>query len=141
MTFNPSPKPQHSRDGDDFDHRAHREKAIDVAGKIACFSGRCAFCGRLGEISPHHIVHRSHANTTALVENLLPLCSICHSDAHHDEKRFRAWLEQLKPGLYEKLWLVAREIRAIKIDFAEIYESLLIQYHGMLVDSQKKESL
>lgn len=135
MTFNPSPKPRHSRDVDDFDHRAYREKAIDVAGKIACFAGRCAFCGRMGEIFPHHIIHRSYGNTCALADNLMPVCSICHSDIHHDEKRFKAWLEQLKPGHYQKMWEIARPVCCL--DFAEVYSELLTRYHSMLVEQQK----
>ena len=138
MNFTPVPKPQHSRDVDETYHRTWREKAIDVAGKIACFNGRCSFCGRLGEIFPHHIIHRSYGNTTAYPPNIIPLCSICHADCHHDEKRFKAWLEQLKPGLYQKLWEIARPVCTLRFD--EVYEDLLTVYHLMLVERQKEES-
>jgi hypothetical protein len=130
----PYPKQEYP---DDSDHRTYREKAIDVAGKIACLiaRGRCSFCGRICALTAHHIVHRSYSGTCALIENLLPLCEICHADCHRDEKRFKAWLEQLKPGHYQKMWEIARPVCTLV--FSDVYEALLIQYHSMLVEQQK----
>lgn len=140
MTFSPRPKPYPKQEyPDDSDHRTFHEKAISVAGKIACLiaRGRCSFCGRICALTAHHIVHRSYSGTCALIENLLPLCQICHYDAHHDEKRFKAWLEQLKPGHYQKMWELARPV--CRLDFAEVYSELLTRYHSMLVEQQEKE--
>jgi len=113
----------------------YRAKCVEIASKIVCWQSRyrCAMCGRLGneeEICCHHIVYRSFGNTTALLENLLPVCAICHSDIHHDEKRFKAWLEMSRPGLYEKLWAIAREF--CNIVWEDLYCSLLEQYKQLL---------
>src|SRR5574337_668063 len=75
----------------------YQEKAISVAGKIACLDGRCAKCGKLGAIVPHHIVHRKYGNTCALVDNLLPVCSDCHIKIHANETASKVWLEKGLP--------------------------------------------
>jgi len=115
----------------------YRAKAIALASKIACINGRCAMCGQPREVYPHHIIHRSFGNTTALIDNLFPVCAICHADIHRDEKRFKAWLEMSRPGLYEKLWSIAREF--CNIVWEDLYCSLLEQYKQLLLERQGNE--
>ena len=135
MTITPVPKPTSEHQ----EEESWRSKAMTIAGKIACFHGRCAMCGRLGMIFPHHIIHRTYGNTCALVENLIPLCAICHSDVHHDEARFKAWLEQRVPGLYDKLWDIARPV--CTLDFMTVYKELLERYYDMLKGMNDKNPI
>lgn len=126
----PCPKP--TRESTDY-----QAKSIEVAGKIACIDGRCAMCGKIGEIYPHHIVHRKYGNTCALVENLLPVCVPCHSTIHHNETAFKEWLEKRSPGLYDRLWQIARDI--CRLDWFEVYETLLGQYYKKLKEKAAEE--
>ncbi len=117
----------------------YQEKSISVAGKIACLDGKCAKCGKLGQIYGHHIIHRKYRNTCALVENLLPVCVFCHSEIHANELAFKAWLALKRPGLYDRLWEIAREI--CNLDWAEVYEKLLLEYKAKLEEKVKRDGL
>lgn len=136
-TFTPAPKPV--RDTTDY-----QAKAIEVAAKIATFDGRCGIPGcrhtrEIGwDIVAHHIIHRKYSNTCAVVENLFPVCVACHSRIHHDEQAFRAWLETVKPGLYDQLFEMARRIE--KVDFTDVYSDLLERLYEMLRARRERES-
>jgi len=135
-TFTPAPKPVR----DSIDYQA---KAIETAGKIATFDGQCAMPGcrhtRDGgfDIVPHHIIHRKYGNTCADPENLFPVCTGCHSKIHHDETAFKAWLETVKPGLYDRLWQKAREI--CWLDWIEVYAVLLERWYFMMKTKRDAE--
>lgn len=117
----------------------YKAKSIEVASKIVCLVGRCAMCGTPGEygksLAGHHIIHRRHGNTTALLINLLPVCPICHDAIHHDEDKFKAWLEYHFPGLYGQLWRIAQPV--CRLDFFEVYSGLLELYYGHLTKMKK----
>lgn len=115
----------------------YQDKAITIAGKIACLDNKCRVCGRTGEIVPHHIVHRKYGNACALPENLWPVCVPCHSRIHHNEGGFKTWLETVSPGLCDRLWAIGREI--CRLDWEEVYSGLLERYHAMLLEREGNE--
>ena len=126
----PCPKP--TRETTDY-----QAKSIEVAGKIACIDGRCAMCGKIGEIYGHHIIFRTYKSTVADPDNLLPVCVPCHSKIHHDSVAFKTWLENRSPRLYARLWEKAQQI--FKPDWFEVYETLLGRYYKKLKEKATEE--
>jgi len=134
----PVPKPERQTPQKEW-----QDKAIAVACKIVLLDARCAKCNRPDSPSmalhPHHIVHRKYGNTCTLKENLIPLCVGCHAEAHSNENAFKAWIEKRSPGLYDRLWQLARAI--CMLDFEDVYEQLLIEYKEKLEEKAKRDGL
>lgn len=134
----PTPKPTRL-----IANREWQNKAINIAAKIVLLGAKCATCGRTGSHSmalhAHHIIKRKYGNTCALPENLIPLCASCHSRAHSNEAEFRTWLAKRSPGLYDRLWQLARAI--CTLDFEDVYAEMLEQYHAKLVEKAENNGI
>ena len=112
-----------------------KKKSIELAKKIAKDRANwtCEKCGRSKrqgwQLHGSHIIPVEYGNTAAMPENILCLCASCHSmgrdSAHENPVPFSRWLETKFPGRYDKLWLIARDVKPIRpSEWKEKYEKL-----------------
>lgn len=89
-----------------------KTKAVDVAKTIAKVRDNytCQKCGATREtrmIHGAHIMPVTYGATAADPDNILALCSTCHSmgknSAHQDPIQYGLWFEEKYPGKYAKL--------------------------------------
>lgn len=89
---------------------SQKSLAIDEAKKYVktLHNYTCEKCGNKGR-QQHgaHIMPVTWAGTAADTDNILDLCSTCHSvgreSAHEDGVQFARWLEEKFPGRYDRL--------------------------------------
>ncbi len=107
-----------------------KTKCVDVAKKIAKIRDNytCVKCGATREtrqIHGAHIMPVTYNGTAADPENIIALCSTCHSmgrtSAHQDPIQFGRWFEEMYPGRYDALNEKAQKYtkNPVKIDWDE----------------------
>jgi len=120
-----------------------KTKCVDVAKDISKMKANyiCEKCGATREVRQIHGAHimpATYNGTAADPENIITLCSTCHSigrtSAHQDPIQFGIWFEDRYPGRYEKLNKKAQDYtkNPIKIDWDELRQDLLKIKKSML---------
>lgn len=113
------------------DLKKYKKKSIDLAKKIIRESiNQCEWCGKRGvKFDGAHIIPVRFNATAADLDNILCLCSHCHTlsshSCHENPVLFTRWLDSYAPGRFYKLWERAREITDFTAqDWKNKYDSL-----------------
>ena len=113
------------------DRAKYKKKAINLAKKIVREKiNECERCGKKGvKFDGAHILPVRYSSVAADVDNILCLCSGCHTlssdSCHRNPVSFTRWLDSYAPGRYERLLERAREtVDLTAQDWKEKYESL-----------------
>ena len=93
-----------------------KNKAITLAKKIVReYVNQCEWCGKKAvKFDGAHIIPVRFSATAADINNILCLCSGCHTlsgnSCHENPVLFTRWLDGYAPGRFEALWEKARQI-------------------------------
>lgn len=107
----------------------YKKKAIELAKYIVRKKvNQCEWCGKVGvKLDGAHIVPVRFSSTAADIDNILCLCSGCHTlsrnSCHENPVLFTRWLDVYAPGRFTRLWEKA-QIIGDNIDWESKFKEL-----------------
>lgn len=93
-------------------------------------AGKCAICGKNGQLHPHHLISRARRFFRHNLENGICLCAHCHNwnqdcSPHASPWAFDRWMQENRPEQYQwwdkNRWVV---VKGVKLDYEAIYKQL-----------------
>jgi phage terminase large subunit GpA-like protein len=85
---------------------------------------RCQLCGSVTNLTVHHQQYRSHSGED-VEQNLITLCSECHSAAHRSSNRFMGSTGTSQSGTYQlgEFRLSRPQSNISQSDFRQVFRS------------------